>query len=100
MKREINENEGTDEDEDDIRLSKFSKERLKNMSEKEMMMQGLDPIKAVKKITKEAISKKMAKQMNSNNRIYDDEIPDFKVSNKPSLNPIKDAIRSTQQKLK
>jgi hypothetical protein len=34
------------------------------MSEKEMMMQGLDPIKAVKKITKEAISKKMAKQIN------------------------------------
>jgi hypothetical protein len=72
MKREIDENEGTDEDEEDVRLSKFSKEKLKNMSEKEMMMQGLDPIKAVKKITKEAISKKMAKQINSNNKIYDD----------------------------
>ena len=69
------------------------------MTEKEMMMQGLDPIKAVKKITKEAISKKMAK-LNPNNRVYDDEIPDFKVSSKPTFNPIKEAIRSTQQKLK
>lgn len=60
-----------------------------------MMMEGLDPIKAVKKITKEAIAKKMAKKMN--NRTYDDEIPDFKVSHK---NSIKDVIRTTQQKLK
>jgi hypothetical protein len=42
----------------------------------------------------------MAKQLNTKNRVYDDEIPDFKVSSKPTSNPIKDAIRSTQQKLK
>lgn len=36
-------------------------------------MQGLDPIKAVKKITKQAIAKKMAKMNNhKNNRVYDD----------------------------
>lgn len=33
------------------------------------MMEGLDPIKAVKKITKQAIAKKMAKK---NTRNYDD----------------------------
>ena len=41
------------------------------MTEKEMMMEGLDPIKAVKKITKEAIAKKMAKKFNKD-RVYDD----------------------------
>jgi hypothetical protein len=41
------------------------------MTEKQMMMEGLDPIKAVKKITREAIAKKMAKKKNIN-RDYDD----------------------------
>lgn len=36
-----------------------------------MMMEGLDPIKAVKKITKEAIAKKMAKKLNTQ-PVYDD----------------------------
>lgn len=99
MKRQLSENSGTDEDEEDIKLSKFTKEKLKNMTEKEMMMAGLDPIKAVKKITKEAIAKKMANM--GNRKVYDDEIPDFKVSsNKQTQNPIKSVIKSTQQKLK
>ncbi len=40
----------------------------------------------------------MAKKLNS--KLYDDEIPDFKVSSSKNTNPIKNAIRSTQQKLK
>ena len=40
----------------------------------------------------------MAKKQNT--RAYDDEIPDFKISPKKSSNPITNAIRSTQQKLK
>lgn len=66
-----------------------------------MMMEGLDPIRAVKRITKEAIGKKMARKMDSNNRAYNDQIPDFKVA--PHQVPgglIKDVIKSTQQKLK
>lgn len=36
-----------------------------------------------------------------NKKVYDDEIPDFKVSsNKQTQNPIKSVIKSTQQKLK
>lgn len=38
MKRQMSENSHTDQDEEDIKLSKYNKNKLKNMTEKEMMM--------------------------------------------------------------
>jgi len=45
------------------------------------MMKGLDPVKMVKKMTKEVFAKKMAKKKST----FDEDnfdMPDFKVSNK------------------